>query len=136
MRKEGVVVLVVVLVVAAFFIGYNLRSGEAIAYDSFAVAYTGGYSSGGGDRALDIVYYVQGGEIVSCDGTYSYPPSAAQQEAGQAGNNVEDCDVNKLKNLEYPIDQFILLVSSGDDLEGSSREGSSYNSWSIIFPDY
>ncbi len=65
---------------------------------NFKVDYYATYSSGGGDRILNITYFVEKGTITSCDGTYSFPPSQSQQDAGIFENNVEPCDVQKLTN--------------------------------------
>ena len=72
---------------------------------TFGVKYYAKHSSSGGDRILDIIYTVTDGEIRSCEGTYSYPLSSEQREEGNFDNNMESCDVNKLRAKEYNVPQ-------------------------------
>ncbi len=68
---------------------------------NFKVKYYATNVSSGGGRILDITYVVFWGSIYSCSGTYSYPPSMDQRHEGNWNNNIEKCDVEKLKNGKY-----------------------------------
>ena len=96
-RALFVAVAVLVLGIAA--VQYTAQLQPA----NFAVKYYATYTSGSGDRILDITYSVKNGMIVSCEGTYSFPPSQAQRDAGITADNQEPCDVNTLRNNQYNV---------------------------------
>ena len=103
--------------------------------DSFTVDYYSKYASSGGDRILDISYRVESGEIVWCEGTYSYPPSQEQQDQGIYTNNVEQCDVERLKSKNYnaPV-KLITEITGGRDLKMPlTQEGPGSYSWEVVF---
>ena len=94
---------------------------------NFDVEYYAEYSSSGGDRILNITYYVREGVIVNCKGTYSFPPSSEQQSSGIFENNVEKCNLLKLIKKEYNAPTALITSfqknqkNSDEIIDGDSR---------------
>ena len=99
---------------------------------SFSVNYIASSSSSGGDRRLDITYRVENEKIISCEGTYSYPPSQEQRDAGNYDQNIEDCDVQKLINDKYNVPLKLMTNISGHEMSGKVNDRFGSYSWEII----
>ena len=128
MKKMEIVyisIIVVLLIVIVLLLSQNLKSYPT----EFDVKYYGTYSSGAGDRILNITYHVKDGEITSCDGYYSSP--APVERLGE--QDVEECSVHKLV-WGYNVPKFLVIELGSDvQLEGEKRDGPSYYSWKISF---
>lgn len=100
---------------------------------NFKVDYHAEYSSSGGDRFLDIVYTVRDGVVVSCEGTYSFPPSSGQRGAGINKNNIEQVDVQKLKNGNYNVPIVLITsIAKNQKMSDEVNDGSSMYRYRII----
>ncbi|GEM_PF-4017872 len=96
--------------------------------NSFKVNYYGHYVSSSGDRILSVIYTVKDGQIVDCNGTYSYP--ASQERFGQTDS--EPCNITKLVSKGYnaPV-ELITSILSNDSRNGSYKYGPEDYYWSI-----
>lgn len=100
---------------------------------NFKVDYHAEYSSSGGDRFLDIVYTVRDGVVVSCEGTYSFPPSSDQRGAGINKNNTEQVDIQKLLNRDYNVPIVLFTsVAKNQKMGDEVNDGNSMYRYRII----
>ena len=82
---------------------------------------------------MDIIYTVRNGVIVSCEGTYSFPPTSEQRGAGIFKNNVEQCSIQKLKNREYNVPlELMTSISKNHKMSDGVNDGNSSYRYRII----
>ena len=96
--------------------------------NSFIVKYYASYSSSGGTRILDITYRIDNHEIISCEGTYSYP--APVERRGET--DVAECDIERLKSGDYNVPLTIITELSGKEMTGEVHDGPSRYNWEVI----
>ncbi len=99
--------------------------------NNFNVEYYAKNSSSGGDRILDIVYIVKNGIISSCTGSYLYPLSTMQRESGKTGDNVEQCDLNKLLRKEYNVPLELITTYNNQKITDTVQDGPSLYKYRI-----
>ncbi len=100
---------------------------------NFKVKYYATNVSSGGGRILDITYVVFWGSIYSCNGTYSYPPSMDQRHEGNWNNNIEKCDVEKLKEGNYNAPIKLIHFLNPLKMRGEHREGPTMYKYKIVW---
>ena len=121
--------IVVLILIGGIFYLYRASQEPT---QNFKVDYYAEYSSSAGDRMLSITYSVREGVIVSCEGTYSFPPSSEQMSAGMFENNVEQCNIQKLENNEYNVPlELITSISEDQKRSDEVRDGSSMYKYQI-----
>jgi hypothetical protein len=133
MEKRGLANGILAWIIILGAIGSCLMCSSRRPIKDFKVEFHGQYSSSGGDRILDVVYTVRNGVVVSCTGTYSYPPSQDQLNAGIGKNNVALVDLLKLKNRDYnaPI-VLISAIKKGQKVSDEVDDGRSSYRYRII----
>ena len=122
-----------ILISLILIIGINGCSGSNTLSQNFTVDYYATYSSSGGDRILNISYAIENGAVSSCQGTYSSPPSQEQENKGIFNNNIEKCDIQKLKNKEYNVPLVIITnISKNQKMSEEFTDGLSFYRYKII----
>lgn len=133
MIKNNPIIWILGLIIIVGIIGFSIANPFQQPIKNFKVDYYASYSSGGGDRILNIAYFVRNGIIISCEGTYSFPSSSEQRDLGIYENNVEQCSVQKLKNKEYNAHlELITSVSENQKMSDEVRDGPSIYRYQII----
>lgn len=114
-------IIIVLLILVGIYSYYSFTKPS----DNFSVKYFASYVSSAGNRYLNITYHVEKGAIVSCGGTYTTDMTD--------GINIENCDVQKLKNKEYNVPiNLITNLSRNQQMKGEVLEGPGKYSWEIL----
>ena len=76
---------------------------------------------------------MRNGVIVSCMGTYSFPPCQDQLDAGTSKNNVEPVDLQKLKNRDYNAPNVLITaINKEQKMSDEMDDGNSSYRYRII----
>jgi hypothetical protein len=128
--KKAIVLLTVVILI---LVSGCAKQQSMQPSETFQVEYYGAKASSGGVRILNITYAVEDGFIKDCEGIYSYPPDAEQRADGHYENNVEQCDVVKLRagNYNAPI-HLVTNLPPGGEMRGNGSGYMSNWEWEII----